>query len=117
MAAKSKPPTQLDIPSFATTQLALLQAELNSELEETSLLLSNSAPTALARAGLAITNLTLSSLRTGLGGKTVVELGLDSAVASKGKDGGVEGELGEHGELSLWFFFSFPRIFSRGYSC
>lgn len=92
----SKPPPKLDIPSFALTQLALLEAELNSELEETSLLLSNSTPTALARAGLAIVNLTLSSLRTGLGGKIVVELGVDSAVSSKGKDG--EGELGEHGE-------------------
>ncbi|KUJ22457.1 P-loop containing nucleoside triphosphate hydrolase protein [Mollisia scopiformis] len=92
MASKRTP---VDIPSFATTQLALLEAELQSELEENSLLLSNSTPTALARAGLAITNLTLSSLRTGLGGKTVVELGLDSAV--KGKGGGDDGELGEHG--------------------
>lgn len=46
-------------------------------------------------------NLALSSLRTGLGGKSVVELGRDSAVA--GKDG-EEGELGEHGEFISFFF-------------
>ncbi|CZR50776.1 probable DNA-binding protein SMUBP-2 [Phialocephala subalpina] len=89
--------TPISIPDFATTQLALLDSELQSELEETHLLLSNSTPTALARAGLAITNLTLSSLRTGLGGKIVVELGLDSAVSGKGGSGKDEGELGEHG--------------------
>lgn len=91
------PKTALNIPSFAKTQLALLEAELQSELEETSLLLSNSTPTALARGGLAITNLTLTSLRTGLGGKTVVELGLDAAVAKGG-----EGELGEHGRFGSY---------------
>jgi DNA polymerase alpha-associated DNA helicase A len=98
-------PAKVDIAAFATTQLALLEAELNSELEETSLLLSNSTPTALARAGLAIVNLTLTSLRTGLGGKIVVELGVDSAVSSKEKGGGGEGELGEHGEFVFLCLF------------
>jgi len=79
MAAK----TPMDVPSFCTTQLALLEAELQSELSETSSLISNTSPTALQRAGLAITNLSLVSQRTGLGGKTVVELGVDSAF-SKG---------------------------------
>jgi DNA polymerase alpha-associated DNA helicase A len=87
------PPTPLSIHSFASTQLALLATELESELAETSTLISSTSPSALARAGLAITNLVLSSQRTGLGGKTVVELGLDPAVG--GKDGG--GELPEHG--------------------
>jgi DNA polymerase alpha-associated DNA helicase A len=84
----------LSIPSFAHTQLVLLATELDSELAETSISISNTSPSALARAGLAITNLVLSSLRTGLGGKTVVELSLDPAVSGKGSDGG---ELPEHG--------------------
>jgi DNA polymerase alpha-associated DNA helicase A len=85
------PKDAVDIPSFATTQLSLLDAELQSELSETSSLISNTSPTSLQRAGIAITNLTLQSQRTGLGGKTVVELGPDSATAN------AEGELPEHG--------------------
>ncbi|KAK0119191.1 hypothetical protein ONS96_012255 [Cadophora gregata f. sp. sojae] len=90
------PKNAVDIPSFCTTQLALLDAELQSELSETSSLISNTSPTSLQRAGIAITNLVLSSQRTGLGGKTVVELTPDSATSSKkGKDD--DGELPEHG--------------------
>ncbi len=85
------PKDAVDIPSFAATQLSLLDAELQSELSETSSLISNTSPTSLQRAGIAITNLTLQSQRTGLGGKTVVELGPDSATAN------AEGELPEHG--------------------
>jgi DNA polymerase alpha-associated DNA helicase A len=84
----------IDVPSFATTQLALLDAELQSEVTETTLLLSNSSPNILARAGLAITNLALASLRTGLGGKTVVELVPDPAVANASAS---STELPEHG--------------------
>ena len=87
MPAKSEP---IDIPSFASTQLHLLSHELQTEIAETSTLLSSHSPTALQRAGLAITNLTISSQRTGLGGKTVLELGPDSATSSTG-------ELPEHG--------------------
>lgn len=85
------PKGAVDIPSFATTQLALLSAELQSELLETSTLIAGTSPTALQRAGIAITNLTLISQRTGLGGKTVVELGPDPATAND------ENELPEHG--------------------
>ncbi|KAI0970393.1 P-loop containing nucleoside triphosphate hydrolase protein [Xylaria arbuscula] len=81
----------VDIPAFASTQLALLDAELQSELQETSGLISNTSPTSLQRAGLAITNLVVSSQRTGLGGRTVLELSPDSATA------GADGELPEHG--------------------
>lgn len=81
----------VDIPAFAGTQLALLDAELQSELQETSSLISNTSPTSLQRAGLAITNLVVSSQRTGLGGRTVLELSPDSATAGPG------GELPEHG--------------------
>lgn len=86
-------PEPTDIPSFAATQLSLLDAELKAELSETNALLSSHTPTALSRAGLAILNLNVSSIRTGLGGKTVVELGLDSAVVAKGD----KADIPEHG--------------------
>jgi len=80
--------------AFAQTQLSLLKAEQSAEVAETTLLLSEASPTTLARAGLAILNLTPLSQRTGLGGKSVVELGLDPAVASTEKGGS---DLPEHG--------------------
>lgn len=81
----------MDISAFAEAQLSLLAAEQAAEVEETRLLTSTHAPSVLARAGLAIVNLTVVSQRTGLGGKTVLELGLDSAVAGASK------ELPQHG--------------------
>ncbi|KAL1592740.1 hypothetical protein SLS60_011156 [Paraconiothyrium brasiliense] len=86
-------PKPTDIPSFAATQLSLLDAELQAELAETNALLSSHTPTALSRAGLAILNLNVSSIRTGLGGKTVVELALDPAVVTKGE----KADIPEHG--------------------
>ena len=86
-------PNPTDIPSFAASQLNLLDAELQAELSETNALLSSHTPTALSRAGLAILNLNVSSQRTGLGGKTVVELSLDSAVVAKGE----APDIPEHG--------------------
>ena len=80
----------MNIPTFAKSQLSLLSAELAAETASTNALLSSSSPRLLSRAGLAITNLTLSSLRTGLGGKTVLELEQDHAI-------GNDGDLGEHG--------------------
>ncbi|KAF2867655.1 DNA helicase-like protein [Massariosphaeria phaeospora] len=82
-----------DIPAFAATQLSLLDAELQAELSETNALLSSHTPTALSRAGLAILNLNVSSIRTGLGGKPVVELALDPAVVAKGE----KSDIPEHG--------------------
>lgn len=84
------PPNAVDIPSFAGTQIALLDAEQKSEIAETSSLISAHSPSALQRAGVAITNLVVSSQRTGLGGKTVLDLAPDSAVSG-------DGELPEHG--------------------
>lgn len=85
-------PEPVNIQRFTQTQLYLLDLELQSEISETtSLITSGSSPTALQRAGVALTNLTLASQRTGLGGKLVVELVLDSAVR-----GGREGEFPEH---------------------
>lgn len=80
----------VNISDFAESQLSLLSAELAAETASTSNLLSSTSPTTLARAGLAITNLNLSSQRTGLGGKTVIELEQDHAI-------GNNGEIGEHG--------------------
>ncbi|THW03792.1 DNA helicase [Aureobasidium pullulans] len=81
----------IDIPTFADKQLKLLAAELNAELEETALLTATHAPSTLARAGLAVLNLAISAQRTGLGGKSLLELSLDPAIA------GTETELPEHG--------------------
>jgi DNA polymerase alpha-associated DNA helicase A len=78
-----------DIQAFASSQLSLLDKELQAELAETQLLTSTHAPVTLQRAGLAVLNLNVSSQRTGLGGKTLLELSLDPAVGS--------GELPEHG--------------------
>lgn len=78
----------VDVPAFARTQLALLDAELQSEIQETSALVGGTSPSYLQRAGLAVTNLVVASQRTGLGGRTVVELAPDSATS---------GELPEHG--------------------
>ncbi|TWU76835.1 hypothetical protein ED733_005976 [Metarhizium rileyi] len=80
----------IDVPCFANTQLALLDRELQSEVDETSQLISSHSPTGLQRAGLAVTNLVLSSQRTGLGGRTVLELSPDGATSTTG-------ELPEHG--------------------
>lgn len=87
-------PAKLSPAAFAHIQLSLLKAEQLAEVEETTLLLSESSPAILARAGLAILNLTPVSQRTGFGGKTVIELGLDPAVTSTGKGGS---DLPEHG--------------------
>ncbi|KAF2126885.1 P-loop containing nucleoside triphosphate hydrolase protein [Dothidotthia symphoricarpi CBS 119687] len=86
-------PKPTDIPSFAATQLTLLDAELQAELSETNALLSSHTPTTLSRAGLAILNLNVASVRTGFGGKTVVELALDPAVVAKGE----KPDIPEHG--------------------
>lgn len=83
-------PKPLDSTIFAQTQLSLLEAEQAAETASTTSLLNNVSPTSLARAGLAITNLVLSSQCTGLGGKTVLELEQDKAI-------GNDGVIGEHG--------------------
>ena len=84
------PPQAIDVPTFASTQLSLLSDELAAETDSTAALLSTTSPSILSRAGLAITNLVVASQRTGLGGKTVLELEQDHAIGSAG-------EIGEHG--------------------
>ncbi|KAF6840783.1 hypothetical protein CMUS01_03816 [Colletotrichum musicola] len=82
------PQEPLSVPSFASTQLSLLSAELAAEVAESSALVSLHSPPALQRAGLALSNLVVGARRTGLGGRTVLELGPDPAVSS---------DLPEHG--------------------
>ncbi|KAL3306449.1 DNA helicase [Colletotrichum asianum] len=89
MAPKAEP---LSVQSFAATQLSLLSAELAAEIAESSALVSLHSPTALQRAGLALSNLVVGARRTGLGGRTVLELNPDPAVSSS-----AEGKLPEHG--------------------
>ncbi|KAF9879902.1 hypothetical protein CkaCkLH20_02713 [Colletotrichum karsti] len=86
MAPSSSEP--LSVQSFANTQLSLLSAELAAEIAESSALVALHSPTALQRAGLALSNLVVGARRTGLGGRTVIELNPDPAVSS---------ELPEHG--------------------
>ncbi|KAF4123523.1 DNA polymerase alpha-associated DNA helicase A [Geosmithia morbida] len=76
------PREPVDVAAFARTQMSLLDRELQCEIRETSSLVSNYSPTALQRAGLAVTNLAVSSQRTGMGGKTVFELSPDPAMSS-----------------------------------
>lgn len=83
-------PEPVDIQVFATTQLSLLSSELAAETASTAALLATTSPTTLARAGFAILNLVISAQRTGLGGKTVLELEQDHAI-------GNAGEIGDHG--------------------
>lgn len=84
-------PEAIDVAAFAQTQLDLLAAELAAEVAETSSIVGAHSPAALQRAGVAVTNLVVGAQRTGLGGKTVLELAPDAATATAGS------ELPEHG--------------------
>ncbi|KAI5780203.1 DNA helicase-like protein [Peziza echinospora] len=96
------PPTPttaaMDPTLFTSTQLALLAHERNHELITTTALLSTLSPSVLSRQhGLAILNLTIASQRTGLGGNTLIDLELDSAVSAKsGASGDDAGKLPAH---------------------
>ncbi|TDZ73127.1 DNA polymerase alpha-associated DNA helicase A [Colletotrichum trifolii] len=81
-------PDPLSPTSFASTQLTLLAGELAAEVAESSALVSLHSPSSLQRAGLALANLVVGARRTGLGGRTVVELAPDPAVST---------QLPEHG--------------------
>lgn len=79
----------IDVASFATSQLSLLDAELQAELAESSSAIRQLSPAVLQRAGLALANLVLETQRTGLGGRTILELEPDSALGN--------GNTQEHG--------------------
>lgn len=65
--AKNKP---LNPGEFFSTQLSLLEKERQTEVAEISDAISLFSPSQLQSRGLALLNLTISSVRTGLGGKT-----------------------------------------------
>ncbi|KAK6408303.1 hypothetical protein LTR95_018445, partial [Oleoguttula sp. CCFEE 5521] len=90
------PPTPLDPTTFASHQLTLLTHEHESSLAQTTSLTSTLSPKVLQLRGLALLNLVLLNTRTGLGGKTVLELGPDPALTAKDAEGEAAG-LGEHG--------------------
>lgn len=75
----------MDIPLFATTQLTLLEAEQAAEVAQQTALITSLPPAGLQRHGLALLNLTLSAQRTGLGGRTVLELEPDPALTTDGR--------------------------------
>lgn len=82
----------ISIPSFARHQLSLLAAEQAAEATETAAQASQHSPAALQRAGAALTNLVVGAVRTGFGGRAVVELTPDPATSK------TTGELpAEHG--------------------
>ena len=71
MAAKRKP---LDPAEFAGEQLALLEKERLAEVAEVSSAIMVYSPSQLQARGLALLNLSIGSVRTGLGGKTYGDL-------------------------------------------
>ncbi|KAI9673348.1 MAG: hypothetical protein M1829_004115 [Trizodia sp. TS-e1964] len=76
------PSTPIGISDFAKAQISLLDDEQKAELSETAELFSQSSLSNLQKAGVAVINLVVSSQRTGFGGKTVVDLTLDTAVGN-----------------------------------
>lgn len=80
------PPPSLPPQALLHTLQSLLSLELHAETTQNALLLGAAPPPLLARAGLALLNLSITSYRTGLGGRTVLELGLDPALAPSAKD-------------------------------
>ena len=72
MPNKAKAP--LDAAKFASKQLELLEKERLSEVAEISNAITLYSPSQLQGRGLALLNLSISSVRTGLGGKTYLLL-------------------------------------------
>lgn len=61
--------------------LSALTVEKREDYETTHELLSTTSPKLLARNGLAILNLVVENIRKSIGGKLIIELALDSAIA------------------------------------
>lgn len=76
-----------DTPVTLSTQFSsALIEEKQIDIDETAKLLESKSPKQLAKKGLAIINLSISSLKTGMGGRTIMTLELDPAYSSKGQD-------------------------------
>ena len=63
----------LDPAKFASSQLELLENERLAEVAEVSSAITSYSPSQLQVRGLALLNLIISSVRTGLGGKTYAQ--------------------------------------------
>lgn len=63
-----------------------LEEEQKLDIDETKKLLESQSPKQLAKQGLAIVNLSISSQKTGMGGRTVITLELDPAVSTKSQE-------------------------------
>jgi len=66
-----------DLSVFISRQRHLLELERAADLDRSRLLLTNCPPKQLERNGLALLGLSVSSVEVGLGGKVLVELGLE----------------------------------------
>jgi DNA polymerase alpha-associated DNA helicase A len=71
MSPKLKP---LNREEFVSQQLKLLEEERLAEVAEVSDAITRYSPSQLQTRGLALLNLVISSVRTGLGGKTYIWL-------------------------------------------
>ncbi|PPQ95376.1 hypothetical protein CVT26_008221 [Gymnopilus dilepis] len=71
--------SEADIKTFINRQRDLLARERETEIERSSLLLSNCGPKLLEQKGLSLAGLGIASMNVGLGGKTLVELERPSA--------------------------------------
>lgn len=101
------PPSPISIPSFAQSQLRLLQQEHDADVSSSSLAstaasVSPSTRKTLQATGYALTGIVLNQCRTGMGGRLVGEFTPDPAVSSsaKGKETGKGDDglrLGAHG--------------------
>lgn len=60
----------MDVTEFASKQLKLLEKERLAEVAEVSDAITLYSPSQLQTRGLALLNLVIASVRTGLGGKT-----------------------------------------------
>ncbi|PVU99695.1 hypothetical protein BB559_000504, partial [Furculomyces boomerangus] len=59
---------------FIQNQLEMINKEFDYELEETKLLQKNYSPKHLQKFGLALVNLRITLVKSGLGGKNIIEL-------------------------------------------
>lgn len=64
--------SKLDAAEFASNQLSLLEKERLAEVAEVSDAITTFSPSQLQARGLALLNLVIDSVRTGLGGRTYI---------------------------------------------